>query len=129
MLFRSEVMPAPRPRQGPTRKTRSAAIERVFLLSEAAMTTPKPRGFTTAILHSDREGGVEQEILRAADEYHADLIVMATAGHESAGDALRGDTTEHIVRRANCPVLAVPSTGLALERSTTARLATGELAI
>jgi nucleotide-binding universal stress UspA family protein len=38
----------------------------------------------------------------------ADLIVMATAGHQGALDALRGSTTERVVRQATCPVLAVP---------------------
>lgn len=53
-------------------------------------------------------GNVEQHILQTADQTDADLIVMATAGHHGFLDALRGSTTERIVRHANCPVLAVP---------------------
>ncbi|MFN7945775.1 MAG: universal stress protein [Blastocatellia bacterium] len=56
-----------------------------------------------------RTGGVEQQILRAANEIKADLIVMATEGHHGFLDALRGSTTERIVRSAECPVLAVPA--------------------
>jgi nucleotide-binding universal stress UspA family protein len=56
-----------------------------------------------------REGEVDSEILRAAREYHADLIVMATEGRHGFLDALRGSTTERIVRNADCPVLAVPA--------------------
>lgn len=74
-----------------------------------------------------REGDVDEEILRAADDYHADLIVMATAGHQSLGDALRGDTTERIVRHARCPILAVPLPGPEPAVSLAASVATGKL--
>jgi len=56
-----------------------------------------------------RSGEVVEEILSAADRHVADLIVMATAGHDSVLDALRGSTTEQVVRRAPCPLLAVPA--------------------
>ena len=55
-----------------------------------------------------REGNVEEQILQAAEEYNARLIVMSTQGHHGFLDALRGSTTERIVRHAKCPVLAVP---------------------
>ena len=48
-------------------------------------------------------------ILRLAAERGADLIVMATAGRQGFLDALRGSTTERVLRHAPCPVLAVPS--------------------
>jgi hypothetical protein len=54
-------------------------------------------------------GPVEQEVLQAARDCQADLIVMATAGHHGVLDALRGSTTERIVRLAQCPVLAAPA--------------------
>lgn len=54
------------------------------------------------------QGHVEEEILAAADRLEADLIVMATEGRHGFLDALRGSTTDHIVRQADCPVLAVP---------------------
>jgi nucleotide-binding universal stress UspA family protein len=53
-----------------------------------------------------RDGNVEEQILQAAQEYNAGLIVMATQGHHGFLDALRGSTTERIVRHAKCPVLA-----------------------
>ncbi len=47
-----------------------------------------------------------QEILRVANEQHADLIVMgAHGGHR--GLAAFGSTTAHVVRQAPCPVLSV----------------------
>jgi nucleotide-binding universal stress UspA family protein len=54
-------------------------------------------------------GLVEQQIFEAAAECRADLIVMATEGHHGFLDALRGSTTERIVRHAKCPLLAVPT--------------------
>jgi nucleotide-binding universal stress UspA family protein len=60
-------------------------------------------------------GHVEQLILQAAHDGRADLIVMPTLGHHGFLDALRGSTTERIVRNAPCPVLAVPA-ALATER-------------
>ncbi|HEX4946741.1 MAG TPA: universal stress protein [Blastocatellia bacterium] len=56
-------------------------------------------------------GDLEEQILRAAEHGKADLIVMATEGHHGFLDALRGSTTERIVRAADCPVLAVPVGG------------------
>jgi hypothetical protein len=76
-----------------------------------------------------RNGNVEEEILRAAQEYHADLIVMATQGHHGFLDALRGSTTERIVRRAACPVLAVSVHAPEPEFAIVDDLATGRLAI
>jgi nucleotide-binding universal stress UspA family protein len=55
-----------------------------------------------------RDGNVQEQILQAAEEYSASLIVMATQGHHGFLDALRGSTTERIVRHAKCPVLAAP---------------------
>lgn len=54
-----------------------------------------------------RDGDPVDEILRAASE--ADLVAMVTEGRDGILDALRGTVTEQVVRRAPCPVLAVPS--------------------
>ena len=59
-----------------------------------------------------REGKVVDEILAAAGEGEADLIVMVTEGREGILDALRGSTTEQVVRKAPCPLLAVPTAWL-----------------
>jgi nucleotide-binding universal stress UspA family protein len=55
-----------------------------------------------------RKGDVVQAILQAAADWPPDLIGMATAGHHGFLDALRGSTTERVVRQAPCPLLAVP---------------------
>ena len=56
-----------------------------------------------------RDGAVVEAILDEATERQAGLIVMATEGHHGVLDALRGSTTEQVLRRAPCPVLAVPA--------------------
>ncbi len=56
-----------------------------------------------------RKGDVVTEILSVATNMLADLIVLTTQGHDGFLDALRGSTTERIVRAAHCPVLAVPA--------------------
>lgn len=54
-----------------------------------------------------RTGPVVETILEMARQ--ADLVAMPTAGHHGILDALRGSTTERVVRQAPCPVLAFPA--------------------
>jgi nucleotide-binding universal stress UspA family protein len=56
-----------------------------------------------------RHGNVAQSIVDAAIEFEVDLIGMTTAGHRNPLDALRGSTTERVIRHAPCPVLAIPA--------------------
>lgn len=53
-------------------------------------------------------GPVVDHILEVAEDRDADMIAMATEGHKGFLDALRGSTTELVLRGANCPVLAIP---------------------
>jgi nucleotide-binding universal stress UspA family protein len=52
-------------------------------------------------------GRPDREILRAAAEEQAALIVLGTHGHGMLDRFLFGSTAEHVVRQARCPVLAV----------------------
>jgi nucleotide-binding universal stress UspA family protein len=54
-------------------------------------------------------GNVVNTIIKLSSEQEIDLIVMSTAGHDGIFDALRGSVTEQILRRAPCPLLAVPT--------------------
>jgi len=54
-----------------------------------------------------RYGNVVQTILDAAVEYDVGFICMPTAGHHGILDALRGSTTERVLRHAPCPMLAI----------------------
>jgi nucleotide-binding universal stress UspA family protein len=59
--------------------------------------------------HVSRHGEVVTEILTVARAHAVDLVVMATQGHDGWLDALRGSTTERVLRRVRCPLLAVPT--------------------
>ena len=54
-------------------------------------------------------GPVVETILAAAETFGADLIAMPTAGQNGFLDALRGSTTEQVVRKAQLPLLALPA--------------------
>jgi nucleotide-binding universal stress UspA family protein len=53
-------------------------------------------------------GSIEDAILAAAESTSADLIVMATRGHDSLGDTITGSHTERVLRLSPCPLLSVP---------------------
>lgn len=56
-----------------------------------------------------RKGDPVEAIIDVANDWPADLIGMPTAGHHGFLDAVRGSTTERVLRQAPCPVLAVPA--------------------
>jgi nucleotide-binding universal stress UspA family protein len=56
-----------------------------------------------------RQGPLVETIVEVGDELRADLIVMATAGHKGFLDALRGSTTEGVLRKARRALLAAPA--------------------
>lgn len=55
-----------------------------------------------------RSGDPVEEIISAANQFSTDAIFMATAGREGMLDAMRGSTTQQIVRKAPCPLVAIP---------------------
>jgi nucleotide-binding universal stress UspA family protein len=54
-----------------------------------------------------REGNIPQQIVAAASEMNADLVVLGTHGRGAIGRFLLGSTAEAVVRHSPCPVLAV----------------------
>lgn len=54
-----------------------------------------------------RFGSPVREIIHAAEELHADLIVMSTHGRTGLRHVLVGSVAEKVVRFARCPVLTV----------------------
>jgi universal stress protein A len=54
-----------------------------------------------------RRGGAAQEILDAAEEQEADLIVMGTRGRTGLAHLMMGSVAERVVRLAPCPVLTL----------------------
>ena len=55
------------------------------------------------------------EIVRYARDQNALMIVMCTHGHSGIKHMLLGSTAEAVVRKSTCPVLTVPSPGVAFE--------------
>lgn len=53
------------------------------------------------------EGHPSEEILRAAAEWSADLVVMGTHGRSGLAHLLLGSVAERVIRHASCPVLVV----------------------
>jgi nucleotide-binding universal stress UspA family protein len=64
-------------------------------------------GSGTAVERVTREGEAAQEIVEAASEWEADLVVMGTRSRGRLASFLLGSTAEAVIRRANCPVLTV----------------------
>ncbi|MEX0601804.1 MAG: universal stress protein [Bacteroidota bacterium] len=54
-----------------------------------------------------RHGAPVREIVKAAKDVHADLIVMSTHGRSGLSHVLLGSVAEKVVRFAPCPVLTV----------------------
>lgn len=58
--------------------------------------------------HSEiRQGQVVDMLLEVAEQYEAGLIVVGTHGQKGAGPVAVGAIAEQLVRRSDCPVLAV----------------------
>ncbi len=67
-----------------------------------------PRGEDWTWHRSTRKGDVIDEILGAAHDVSADLIVMTTDGPDSFRDLFRGSHVHRVVRGSPCPVVAIP---------------------
>jgi nucleotide-binding universal stress UspA family protein len=86
-------------RDAPDVKERVERLLRDFI-------TSLPGGDSVTSFHI-ADGRAETEIERFAEQQGADLIVLATHGHSGLQEDVMGSTTERIIRRAHCPVLAV----------------------
>jgi universal stress protein A len=56
-----------------------------------------------------RKGKPHHEIVKAARELNADLLVISTHGYTGLKHTLLGSTAERVVRHARCPVLVLPN--------------------
>ncbi len=54
-------------------------------------------------------GAAASQILGAASKHKADLIVLGSHGHTAFYDLIVGSTTNAVLRKAECPVMVVPS--------------------
>lgn len=53
-------------------------------------------------------GPAQSGILEQAQKHQADYIVMGSHGHTAIYDLLIGSTTQHVLRKAACPIVIVP---------------------
>lgn len=84
-------------------------IELLHVEDGAAAPNPRLPERESAHFHMEQaEGPIEQALLQRAQTLRADVIVMATRGHDSLRDVLFGSHAERVLRRAQCPVLCVP---------------------
>lgn len=68
-----------------------------------------PEGIPSATIELVvREGAAKDVILEVAEELGVDVIAMASRGHDSLLDIVRGSLTERVMRSAKCPVLTIP---------------------
>jgi len=56
-----------------------------------------------------RSGTASRQILKASEEFEAELVVMPTRGLSHAPPEEVGSTAERVVRHAACPVLVLPT--------------------
>lgn len=82
------------------------ATSRLIHVGDDAVMLKNPVGEAEPV--ETLQGPTVEAILGAANSYLADLLVMPTAGRQGFLDALRGSTTEQVLRRAPCAVLALP---------------------
>ena len=64
-------------------------------------------GIEHLILQPVRGHDAADEVLRAADEYRADLIVIGLRRRTPVGKLIMGSTSQQILLEADCPILAV----------------------
>jgi nucleotide-binding universal stress UspA family protein len=76
----------------------------------ASTATPQPAAIET------RVGLPHVEILKAAAEVHASLIVLGTQGQTGAARLFFGSTTQRVLRETMTPVLVVPPSASAVVR-------------
>ncbi|GAA4805742.1 hypothetical protein GCM10023231_38630 [Olivibacter ginsenosidimutans] len=65
-------------------------------------------GATTHITKMSRMGQPRKEIITAANEWQADLIVLGTHGRTGFDHFISGSVSEGVARHAICPVIIVP---------------------
>lgn len=59
-----------------------------------------------------RQGELSEQIVKSAQEWRADLLVMGTSGRSGIKRLILGSTAEEVLRQAPCPVLVIPASSL-----------------
>lgn len=74
-----------------------------------------PSGDDNRVDHLVRFGAAADQIVRYAEGNEIDLIVLGTQGRTGLKRVLVGSVAEEVIRRAECPVLAVKSDARVLQ--------------
>jgi nucleotide-binding universal stress UspA family protein len=91
-------------------KLASGAITLLYVGSQAEAPLPRtPQSAWSWTLRVE-EGDPAERIVEVAQEEGSDLIMMTTEGPHGFLDALRGSTSQNVLRRTPCPVLSLPVT-------------------
>jgi nucleotide-binding universal stress UspA family protein len=103
----------------PLEPARLAAPQRAALTSELLEFACEVEAGGLIVRTLLNEGHPVAMILKAAQEWPADLIVMGTHGRSGFERLLLGSVTERVLRRAPCPVLTVPNRVFTAKRDLT----------
>jgi nucleotide-binding universal stress UspA family protein len=79
-------------------------------------TIDAPQRATWSWERQTEPGAAVDCLVASMQEWGPDLLVMTTQGRHGFMDALRGSTTERVLREARCPLLAVSVSARALPR-------------
>src|SRR3954453_10801157 len=102
----------------PRAVARMATTAAAVLTAEPSFAAAALTGFVNAVPHSGvaaeelvlEDLDAEGRILDTAASLPADMIVIGTHGRTGLGWLMIGSVTDHVLRRAPCPVLTVPPT-------------------
>ena len=89
----------------PVREFKRSALEDVQRVIDDARASLAPRGF--GIETDVAVGDAKEEIVRAAEEWEADLVVLGARGLGRIKRFLLGSVSLAVARHARCPVLVV----------------------
>jgi len=89
----------------PVREFKRSALEDVGRVIDDARASLAPRGF--GIETDVAVGDAKEEIIRAAEEWRADLVVLGARGLGRIKQVLLGSVSLAVARHARCPVLVV----------------------
>jgi nucleotide-binding universal stress UspA family protein len=97
------------PQRSAARFYREATAEAAAVLEEALLTAwacGGPRASTAVV--DARQGDVATAIAWQASAWHADLIVLTRRSRSAIARLAGGSVPDQVMRKASCPVLAVP---------------------
>jgi nucleotide-binding universal stress UspA family protein len=75
------------------------------------------------------EGEPAEEIMRTAEEWEADLIVIGSDSRGRLAHFLLGSTADSVIRRASCPVLTVRVQAVTISAAAEARNSVAAVAV